>query len=115
MLPPDSFPLKGTNMRIPSRGLGTFQADPKLYPEGSVKASVLRAIKHGYRHIDAAYGYGSGFVGKEVGAAIAECGVPREELFVVTKLHHCFHAPDDVEVNMDMSLKNLKLDYNQHD
>ncbi|XMA09564.1 hypothetical protein WAI453_002355 [Rhynchosporium graminicola] len=87
-------------MRIPSRGLGTFQADPKLYPEGSVKASVLRAIKHGYRHIDAAYGYGSGFVGKEVGAAIAECGVPREELFVVTKLHHCFHAPDDVERQM---------------
>jgi diketogulonate reductase-like aldo/keto reductase len=87
MLPPDSFPLKDTAIRIPSRGLGTFQADPKLYPEGSVKASVLEAIKCGYRHIDAAYGYGSGSVEKDVGAAIAESGLPREELFVVTKLY----------------------------
>ncbi|KAH8807650.1 NADP-dependent oxidoreductase domain-containing protein [Xylogone sp. PMI_703] len=111
MLPPSSFPLTNTPIRIPSRGLGTFQADPKLYPEASVKASVLQAIKCGYRHIDAAYGYGLGSVEREVGAAIAECGIPREEIFVVTKLHHCFHAPEDVEVNMDMSLKNLGLDY----
>jgi len=111
MLPPNSFALKGTPIRIPARGLGTFQADPKLYPEGSVKASVLEAIKCGYRHIDAAYGYGSGSVERDVGSAIAECGVPREELFIVTKLHHCFHGPEDVEVNMAMSLKNLGLGY----
>lgn len=110
-VPPKSFALTSTPILIPSRGLGTFQADPKQYPEGSVKASVLEAIKFGYRHIDAAYGYGSGSVERDVGAAIAECGVPRKELFVVTKLHHCFHAPEDVEVNMEMSLKNLGLDY----
>lgn len=91
-IPPESFALQGTPIRIPSRGLGTFQADPKQYPEGSVKASVLQAIKCGYRHIDAAYGYGSGSVERDVGAAIAECGVPREELFVVTKLFVFSHT-----------------------
>lgn len=85
--PPTSFPLTGAPVSIPSRGLGTFQADPKRYPEGSVKASVLEAIRAGYRHIDAAYGYGSGSVERDVGAAIAECGVPRNELFIVTKLY----------------------------
>ncbi|EEP82522.1 predicted protein [Uncinocarpus reesii 1704] len=106
-----SFPLKNTSIRIPSRGLGTFQVDPSVYPEGSVKASVLHALKLGYKHIDAALAYGWGAVERDIGAAIRESGVPREELFVVTKLHNCFHAPEDVEVGMDMSLKNLGLDY----
>lgn len=87
MRPPNSFSLKDTPIRTPSRGLGTFQADPKLYPEGSVKASVPEAISCGYRHIDVAYGYGSGSMGKEVGPAIAESGVPRDEFFIVTKLY----------------------------
>jgi diketogulonate reductase-like aldo/keto reductase len=86
MLPPDSFPLKDTTIQIPSRGLGTFQADPKVYPEGSVKTSVLQALKLGYRHIDAAFGYGWGSVERDIGDAIREGGIPREEIFVVTKL-----------------------------
>jgi diketogulonate reductase-like aldo/keto reductase len=90
MLPPESFALKGTQIWIPSRGLGAFQADPKAYPEGSVKTSVLQAIKFGYRHIDAAYGYGLGSVERDVGAAVAEFGIPREELFGVTKLYTYF-------------------------
>lgn len=87
MRPADSFTLKNTSIQIPSRGLGTFQVDPKVYPEGSVKDSVLQALKLGYRHIDAALGYGWGSVERDIGAAIAESGVAREELFVVTKLY----------------------------
>lgn len=84
---PDSFPLKGTNIRMPSRGLGTFQVDPKQYPDGSVKFSVLHALKTGYRHIDAALAYGWGSVERDIGAAIRESGIAREEIFVVTKLY----------------------------
>ncbi|KAF1982270.1 Aldo/keto reductase [Aulographum hederae CBS 113979] len=111
MAPLDSFELKGTNRRIPSQGLGTFQVDPKVYPEGSVKNSVLHALSIGCRHIDAALAYGWGSVERDIGAAIKESGVSRDELFVVTKLHNCFHDPDDVPVGMDMSLANLGLDY----
>ena len=86
MAPAESFALKGTSIRIPSRGLGTFQADPNIYPEGSVKKSVLHAIQAGYRHLDVALGYEWGAVEREVGQAIKECGIPREELFIVSKL-----------------------------
>ena len=86
MLPPESFPLRGTSLRIPSRGLGTFQVDPTKYPEGSVKASVLRALELGYRHLDAALGYGWGSVEQDIGQAVKESGIPREEIFIVTKL-----------------------------
>ena len=87
MLPPNSFPLYGSTTRIPSRGLGTFQVDPKDYPEGSVKDSVLNAIGVGYRHIDAALGYGWGSVEVAIGQAIKESQVPRQEFFIVTKLY----------------------------
>jgi diketogulonate reductase-like aldo/keto reductase len=108
---PDSFSLKNTHIRIPSQGLGTFQVDPKVYPEGSVKASVLHALKVGYRHIDAALAYGWGDVERGIGEAVRESDLAREDLFIVTKLHNCFHAPEDVEVGLDMSLKNLGMDY----
>ena len=71
---------------IPAIGFGTFQPDPTT-PPGTVKTAVLKAIEIGYRHIDTAYAYSTGKVEKEVGEAIRECGVPREELFIVTKLY----------------------------
>ena len=86
MFPPESFPLNGSSIRIPSRGLGTFQVDPREYPEGSVKSSVLQALKIGYRHIDAALGYGWCSVEQSIGEAIREAGIPRDELFIVTKM-----------------------------
>ena len=86
MLPPESFPLYGSSIRIPSRGLGTFQVDPKIYPEGSVKKSVLKALELGCRHVDAALGYGWGSVEQSIRQAIKESKVPRDELFIVTKL-----------------------------
>lgn len=86
MAPQERFNLKDTSLTIPSRGLGTFQVDPKAYPEGSVKDSVLHALKIGYRHIDAALGYGWGAVEKEIGLAVRESQIPREDIFIVTKL-----------------------------
>ncbi|KAL8657380.1 MAG: hypothetical protein Q9226_001976 [Calogaya cf. arnoldii] len=91
MIPPTSFALHGHSARIPSRGLGTFQVDPKQYPEGSVKDSVLKALEVGYRHFDAALGYGWGSVEVSIGQAIKESRVPREELFIITKLHASTH------------------------
>lgn len=86
MYPPSSFILKDSSIQIPSRGLGTFQVDPKVYPEGSIKTSVLRALEAGYRHFDAALAYGWGEVERGIGEAVRESGIPRPELFVVTKL-----------------------------
>lgn len=86
MVPAESFHLRGTSTKIPSRGLGTFQVDPKAYPIGSVKDSVRHALQVGYRHIDAALGYGWGSVERDVGQAVKESGIPREDIFIVTKL-----------------------------
>lgn len=86
MAPLERFHLKDTSLTIPSRGLGTFQVDPNAYPEGSVKDSVLHALKTGYRHLDAALGYGWGAVEREVGLAVKESQIPREEIFIVSKL-----------------------------
>ena len=86
MYPPSSFPLKNSSIHIPSRGLGTFQVDPKFYPEGSIKASVLKALEVGYRHFDAALAYGWGEVERGIGEAVKESGISQSELFIVTKL-----------------------------
>lgn len=72
---------------IPFRGFGTFQADAQSSPPGSVKQAVLLALNTGYRHIDTAWAYGDGQVEKEVGEAIRASGIPRNEIFVVTKLY----------------------------
>ena len=71
---------------IPMLGLGTFQSDPKAYPPGSVKDSVLIALKIGYRHIDTAMAYGNGQVEKEVGEAFRESKIDRKSVFIVSKL-----------------------------
>ena len=71
---------------IPLRGFGTFQAAAQSSPLGTVRQAVLLALKTGYRHIDTAWAYGGGQVEKEVGEAIRASGIPRDEIFVVTKL-----------------------------
>lgn len=71
---------------IPRRGFGTFQTDVIPGSSGTVKEAVLAALKTGYRHIDTASAYGDGEVEKEVGLAVHASGIPREEIFIVTKL-----------------------------
>ena len=71
---------------IPLRGFGTFQADAQSSPPGTVRDAVLVALKTGYRHIDTAWAYGNGQVEIEVGEAIRASGIPRDEIYIVTKL-----------------------------
>jgi alcohol dehydrogenase (NADP+) len=61
-----------------------------------------------YRHIDTAHVYGTE---KAIGAALKKVGVPRNELFITTKLWNNAHAPEDVEPALDASLRDLGIDY----
>ncbi|SCU77647.1 LAMI_0A01860g1_1 [Lachancea mirantina] len=90
-----------TGAKIPAVGLGTFEAG-----DGDVYPAVMEALKVGYRHIDAAAIYRNE---KSVGKAIRDSGVPREELFVTTKLWCTQHK--EPEKALDQSLERLGLDY----
>ena len=86
LFPISTFRLPGTFTEIPAIGFGTFQPDHPTTPPGAVKQAVLEAIKCGYRHIDTAYSYSMGKVEVEIGEALWECGLPRKDFFIVTKL-----------------------------
>jgi 2,5-diketo-D-gluconate reductase A len=89
---------------IPQVGLGVFQAK-----EGAeVEQAVSAALEAGYRLIDTAAIYGNE-VG--VGRAIRASGVPREEIFLTTKLWNAHHAYDDALRAFDESLERLDVDY----
>ncbi|KAK4684081.1 hypothetical protein P7C73_g6122, partial [Tremellales sp. Uapishka_1] len=88
---------------IPSIGLGTWQSKP-----GEVAKAVEHAIKSGYRHIDCAWAYGNE---AEVGQGIKASGVPREELWVTSKLFELHHHPEHVPLAIKDTLKNLGLEY----
>src|SRR5690606_2503555 len=88
---------------IPQLGYGVFKVDPDIAAD--VTAQALAA---GYRHIDTAKIYGNE---EGVGRAIAESGIPCEELFVTTKLWDDAHAFDDAIAACEASLERLGLDY----
>lgn len=86
---------------IPQFGLGVFLMDP-----GITQQHVAFALANGYRHIDTAAIYGNE---REVGRAIAESGIPRDELFVTTKLWNSRQT--DAPAALAESLEKLGLDY----
>ncbi|MBB3696762.1 aldo/keto reductase [Flammeovirga yaeyamensis] len=90
-------------LEIPSLGFGTY-----LSKNEEVKAAVLAALEAGYRHIDTAMIYENE---EGVGEAIAESGVPREEIFVTTKLWNEDIRNGNAEEALKLSLKKLQLDY----
>lgn len=97
--------LKMNNgLEIPLLGFGTFKAADG---EESYQAT-LAAIKAGYRHIDTAAVYKNEV---SVGKAIKDSGVPREELFVTTKLWNDSHSYDKAKEALAASLERLGLDY----
>ncbi|KAK2801128.1 hypothetical protein FQN50_007857 [Emmonsiellopsis sp. PD_5] len=98
---PTKFKLN-TGAYIPAIGFGTWQ------DKEAQENAVLEALKAGYRHIDTASIYGTEAA---IGRAIKKSGVPREELFITSKLWNNKHHPDDVEPAIDQSLKNLGIDY----
>ena len=90
-----------TGDKIPAIGLGTWQSAPD-----QVRNAVKVALQKGYRHIDTALAYGNE---KEVGQGIKDSGVPREEIWLTTKLDNTWHhiVPKGIET----SLKDLDTEY----
>ncbi|KAG2205815.1 hypothetical protein INT47_003998 [Mucor saturninus] len=86
---------------MPAIGLGSWKSKPS-----EVYDAVITAIKAG--HIDTAFVYGNE---KEVGQAIKDSGIPRNELFITTKLWNTCHRPELVKPALEVSLANLQLDY----
>ncbi|MBK0419667.1 aldo/keto reductase [Leucobacter sp. CSA1] len=85
---------------IPQLGFGVFQVDP-----GETERIVTDALEVGYRHIDTAAIYGNE---AEVGRAIAESGIARDELYVTTKLWNTDQG--DAHAAFEASLERLGLD-----
>ncbi|KAK3389177.1 NADP-dependent oxidoreductase domain-containing protein [Podospora didyma] len=90
-----------TGAEIPAVGLGTWQSQP-----GEVEKAVEAALRAGYRHIDTAFAYGNE---KEVGEGIHASGVPREDIWLTTKLDNPWHKR--VAEAIDRSLENLGTSY----
>jgi len=90
-------------VEIPQLGFGVFQV-----PAGETKAAVIQALEAGYRHIDTAELYGNEL---EVGEAVRASGIPREQVFVTSKLTNAAHDPDDAAKAFDNTLAALDLDY----
>jgi 2,5-diketo-D-gluconate reductase A len=88
---------------IPQLGFGVFLVDP-----ADTQRVVEDALEVGYRHIDTATGYNNE---GEVGAAIKASGIPREEIFLTTKLRNDHHKAGDVEGGFQRSLDKLDLGY----
>ena len=88
---------------IPQLGLGVWQVDPKI------TARVVRdAIDAGYRSIDTAEGYDNE---QGVGEGIKTAGIPREQLFITSKLRNGGHARDLALKSFDDTMKALQLDW----
>lgn len=90
-------------VEMPIISFGVYQI-----PKEDTKRCVLDAIKSGYRGIDTAQSY---FNESEVGDAIVECGVPREELFITTKVWIDHYGYEECKVSIEESLRKLKTDY----
>ena len=98
---PAAHLVDANGAQIPALGLGTF----RLEGEACIEA-VKTAIAAGYRHIDTAKMYANE---EAVGAGIAAGGVPREDIFVTTKVWWEDIAPGDLERSAEASLKRLGL------
>ena len=98
-----TFKLNDGN-EIPSFGFGVFQ----IPADGSTYKAVSNALKLGYRHIDTAAAY---FNEQEVGKAIKDSGIPRDQIWVTSKMWLQDYAYEDAKKAIDTSLNNLGLDY----
>ena len=98
------YAVLNNGSKMPMEGFGVFQVpDP-----AQCEQAVLDAIASGYRLIDTAAAYMNE---KAVGEAIKKCGVPREELFITTKLWVQDAGYEGAKKAIQTSLDNLGLDY----
>lgn len=99
----DTYTLSN-GVKIPHVGFGTWQT-----PNGDVAiSSVLEALNVGYRHIDTAAIYGNE---ESVGQAIKMSGIPREDLFITSKLWNTDQGYENTLRAFDKTMKDLNLDY----
>ena len=90
-------------VKIPQLGLGTWFID-----DDKAADAVKAAVKLGYRHIDTAQAYGNE---RGIGEGIRTCGVPREELFVVSKVAAEHKTYEAAAKSIDETLSKMGLDY----
>ena len=90
-------------IEMPVLGYGVYQVSPE-----ECERCVLDAIRSGYRSIDTAQAY---YNEEGVGNAIRKCGIPRNELFITTKIWISNAGYEKAKVSIDESLRKLKTDY----
>ncbi|MBQ3652928.1 MAG: aldo/keto reductase [Synergistaceae bacterium] len=88
---------------MPQFGLGTFRSSVQ-----EAHDAVLWALRAGYRHIDTAHAYQNE---RGVGAAVKESGIPREEIWITSKLWPTDYASGNVEESINKMLERLGTDY----
>lgn len=90
-------------VKIPKLGLGTWFIDNR-----DVSEAVRQAVQIGYRHIDTAQAYGNE---AGVGDGVRTCGIPREELFITSKVAAEAKTYDSAAKSIDESLEKMGIDY----
>ena len=97
--------LLNSGYAMPIMGLGTYSLD-----HDTCVSSVMALLENGGRLIDTAYMYGNEeAVGEGVRRGMEEYGIPREDIFVITKLYpNQFHNPEEA---IDMALEKLDIEY----
>ena len=90
-------------VKMPQLGYGVYQVDKE-----ECERCVLDALKVGYRHIDTAQSY---FNEEEVGNAIAKSGIPREQIFLTTKVWVENYGYDETRKSVLESMRKLKTNY----
>ncbi|MBD3321387.1 MAG: aldo/keto reductase [Chitinivibrionales bacterium] len=101
---PDTRIAIHKGIKMPILGFGTFRLDAGAETEGP----VLNALNSGYRLVDTAAVYRNE---ADVGRAIRDSGIPREDIFVTTKLWKDAHGADRARDAFNKSLDALKTDY----
>lgn len=89
--------------KLPALGMGTWLLEGR-----DCRVAVPQALELGYRHVDTAQMYGNE---AEIGEALAQSAVDRDELFLTTKIRSDQHAAADVERSTQESLRKLRTDY----
>ena len=90
-------------VKIPQLGLGTWFID-----DDKAADAVKAAVEIGYRHIDTAQAYGNE---RGVGEGVRTCGIPRDELFVVSKVAAEYKTYEEAMAGINETLEKMGLDY----
>lgn len=111
VIPQERIPQRtlNTGAKMPAIGLGTFNNDRFSFED--IGRAVYGALRIGYRLIDCAAAYRNE---KEIGQALAQAqkdGIPRESMFITSKLWNDKHRPEDVIPTLKQTLADLQLDY----